>query len=1078
MKTPKIKSLRPTGTAGCSRFPANHAFVNCCEHLCCKRRCFAGPLCCLVVSVLCNSMTAPDSDSSLVYTAKNAYGDFEVTVTQVQVVLPSDSNLRGDYYCQIKCGDQVFRTESVDTSKLLRGQQIQPVGAGALALTLRFDYTCANGTQTRHVTPTRMLTFVPGTCAAPSLNSSCVITVFSVYAGSTSTMAWLQTPALSSLFDVVKAPPPKVEQEQLGKQQWTAAPQDLAQSTVRARLTRKKSNVAEASAPSSPSASAAAAVVSEAEQPQDDAAAGDAVKLPEGWRRLNDSAVTARAALTGRSGTVREGWFVSLTVEEDSVKKKMRGGGLSFTACPWHCGCMVLTGHMDQHLTWCRLAPDPSTAISCSNAAAGCSFTGLRPAVADHLRTCEYTALATVFAQFTQEKNGLKTAIARMDEELRSLAREKALLKETISTAVTAQRSGIPFVITQALECDVGQPGQTMHEFLHLRSIAHMRPDRSLRSQSSTSDGGGDDRLQATRVHGSTAAKTSMRGSAVEEALVSSNGKAFKTTSAGSHFGFESAEEARRPSVQAPEGSSASLQHWLPQKRVGKMAAHDGGVFCISVAVMGGDSSDVGTLHPAIDDDDRSSLRGQTLMFTGGGDGVVKVWNDISAVPVLQRSLQGHTLNVKCIAAMAATAFSGGQDNSVRVWDVESGACSSTLLGHSGCVMSLIAYGDICLSMAADRTLRLWDVRQQRCVQVFDTGSRGNYGMSVYKGSVVSAQSSVLFEADLRSMKSQRWQTHAAVSAVNVSAAVGTAAAGQSAAALSSAIERVNQHRKEDSGRLLPSDDYSLMHQHAQTLSAGVGPIGYYSGISSNVNGCGGQILRGDTLYAGNVDCSISIWNMPLHCDIKQAALKGHKDFVRDVQSYGAHLFSVSDDGSVKCWEPTKLLSAVRTLAPTAFQKAEEELAAEQVRGGREEKLSDGPDQGSSVLGPKPSHEEQEFNLRAERAKDAAKIALATVRWRMRMPVPHVSHAYVSQVKNGVAVFDVSSLLQRMRLHEGHSISTAALAHSLDKVHDGAFLYAALFSKCIFVTLYRYAVRQACGRLLVGGADGVVSLWS
>ncbi len=57
----------------------------------------------------------------------------------------------------------------------------------------------------------------------------------------------------------------------------------------------------------------------------------------------------------------------------------------------------------------------------------------------------------------------------------------------------------------------------------------------------------------------------------------------------------------------------------------------------------------------------------------------------------------------------------------------------------------------------------------------------------------------------------------------------------------------------------------------------------------------------------------------------------------------------------------------------------------------------------------------------------------------------------------------MSSLLQRMRLHEGHSVSSAALALSIDKVHDGAFLHA---------------VRQACGRLLIGGSDGVVSLWS
>jgi WD40 repeat protein len=786
-------------------------------------------------------------------------------------------------------------------------------------------------------------------------------------------MAWLQTPALSSLFDVVKPPPPKKE-EQVGKQQWHAAPQDLTQSAVRARLTRKKGGAADTSAPSSPSGPAAAAT--EEQQSQHSPAAEDAVELPEGWRRLNQSAVAARASLTGRSGSVREGWYVNVTIEEDSVKQKMRSGGVAFSECPWHCGCMVIVGHMEQHMVWCRLAPDPATAITCSNAAAGCSFTGLRPAVAEHLLSCQYTALATVFAQFAQERNGLSAAIKRIDEEMQELRQEKATLKQTMDSAAAAQRAGVPFVITPALECDVGLPGQTMHDFLHLRAVARMQVRRSATSPSSNSEADGG-RLEATQIHGTPKMRSSMRGSAVEEALVNSDGKAFKTTSAGSHFGFESAEEARRSSVEAPEGSSSSLQHWLPSKRMGKVDAHHGGVFCISVAVLGGDSMDMGSYNPAAEDDGSGSLRGQTLMFTGGGDGLVKVWSDMNATPVLQRCLTGHSLGVKCVAAMAATAFSGGQDNSVRIWDVETGNCTGTLLGHSGCVMSLIAYGDLCVSMAADRSVRLWDVRQQRCTQVFNTDSRGNYGMSVYKGNIVSAQGSILFEADLRTMKTHRWQTNTAVSSVNVSAAVGTAAAGQSAAALSSAIERVNLHRKEDSGRRLPSDDYSAAHQQAQTLSAGVGPIGFYSGISSNVNGCGGQILRGDTLYAGNVDCSISIWNMPLHCDVRQAALKGHKDFVRDVQSYGAHLFSVSDDGCVKCWDPTLLLAAARSLAPTAFQKAEEALAA--LESSSRVSAGDSAPSDHSSMFPRLSNEVEEFNLRAQRAMEAAKVAITTV---------------------------------------------------------------------------------------------------
>ena len=95
------------------------------------------------MSALPNSLAAQESDSSLAaYSAANAYGNFEVTVKQLRIVMPNDSILQGQYYCQIKCGDQIFRTGSVDASSLIQGQQVQSVGAGALALTLPFDYSC------------------------------------------------------------------------------------------------------------------------------------------------------------------------------------------------------------------------------------------------------------------------------------------------------------------------------------------------------------------------------------------------------------------------------------------------------------------------------------------------------------------------------------------------------------------------------------------------------------------------------------------------------------------------------------------------------------------------------------------------------------------------------------------------------------------------------------------------------------------------------------------------------------------------------------------------------------------------
>jgi WD40 repeat protein len=76
--------------------------------------------------------------------------------------------------------------------------------------------------------------------------------------------------------------------------------------------------------------------------------------------------------------------------------------------------------------------------------------------------------------------------------------------------------------------------------------------------------------------------------------------------------------------------------------------------------------------------------------------------------------LTGHNGEVRSVAISAdgTRAVSGGEDSTVRVWDLTTGRAQATLTGHNGRVLSvaLSSDGTRAVSRGVDRTLRVWDL--------------------------------------------------------------------------------------------------------------------------------------------------------------------------------------------------------------------------------------------------------------------------------------------------------------------------------------------------------------------------------
>ena len=84
-------------------------------------------------------------------------------------------------------------------------------------------------------------------------------------------------------------------------------------------------------------------------------------------------------------------------------------------------------------------------------------------------------------------------------------------------------------------------------------------------------------------------------------------------------------------------------------------------------------------------------------------------------------SFEGHTAAVAscCVSHDGSWAGSGGHDNTVRVWDVETAEELLELEGHAGCVNAVAAGrgGRLLFSGSSDKTIRVWDARSGRAVR-------------------------------------------------------------------------------------------------------------------------------------------------------------------------------------------------------------------------------------------------------------------------------------------------------------------------------------------------------------------------
>ncbi len=114
-----------------------------------------------------------------------------------------------------------------------------------------------------------------------------------------------------------------------------------------------------------------------------------------------------------------------------------------------------------------------------------------------------------------------------------------------------------------------------------------------------------------------------------------------------------------------------------------------------------------------------------TWAASGSRDKTVKIWD--LETGACRATLQGHTREVNSVAITpdGKLILSASDDNSVRVWDADSRRKLAKLDGHTDLVWAVVALQDNsgALSGSGDGTLRLWDLGSGKCLATIEYGA-------------------------------------------------------------------------------------------------------------------------------------------------------------------------------------------------------------------------------------------------------------------------------------------------------------------------------------------------------------------
>ncbi|MBM0742520.1 protein kinase [Phormidium sp. CLA17] len=267
-------------------------------------------------------------------------------------------------------------------------------------------------------------------------------------------------------------------------------------------------------------------------------------------------------------------------------------------------------------------------------------------------------------------------------------------------------------------------------------------------------------------------------------------------------------------------------------------------------------------------------------VISGGLDDAIRIWN--LETGSLMQTLKSHTKPVNCLSISPDSRMlaSGSDDHTIKLWNLTNGSLLHTLTGHSDNVKSVAFYGvgHLLASGGEDRTARIWQLATGEALRIFSNTAGMIRAVAVSPDSQILASGGLDNQVKLWSLKTGELirtlpKSHfSAVNAISIS--------------------------PNNKTLISASRDKTIKIWNLATGEV----IRTLTGHTDSVNSIA-LSTDGKTLVSGSSDTKIKLWNVETG-DLK-ATLSDHISGVNavSISSNGYRIASGSSDNMVKVWQ-------------------------------------------------------------------------------------------------------------------------------------------------------------------------------
>jgi WD40 repeat protein len=228
------------------------------------------------------------------------------------------------------------------------------------------------------------------------------------------------------------------------------------------------------------------------------------------------------------------------------------------------------------------------------------------------------------------------------------------------------------------------------------------------------------------------------------------------------------------------------------------------------------------------------------------------------------RTLEGHKLRVRSLLFAEDKLISCSDDETIKIWDLETGTCLKTLKGHEKWISSLIFAEGKLISGSADETIKIWDLETGTCLKTL-TGHKPVLFLIFAEGKLISGSDDI-----------EIWDLET----------------GTCLKTLKGREGRISSLIFAEGKLIFCSDDSTIEIWDVETGTC----LKTLEGLWVR-----SLLFAEGKLISGSSANTIRIWDLETGARLK--TLKGHKGTISSLIFAEGKLISGSDDSTIKIWD-------------------------------------------------------------------------------------------------------------------------------------------------------------------------------